>query len=208
MKRQPQLCVTIPTQPKADGTRATKRHPPKLHHANIEMYDSRPLLLKERKSLLALLQPGHDDETRCAAAHVILRLGIEEAGPLMKGLRAQAPPIVQSAFDLAIRFMKRMETRSEIPHPGEQLGVLMVMRNSDKSAERHYADIVLQKADIKYGTPLLQEALDNPAAHGMFETPPIEMLAQLEYAFRVDADKADRLPERIRKKMGLEPKKG
>jgi hypothetical protein len=206
MNKQPRHSGA-PAPQHIDKARATQTHPPKLgEQVSMDMFHSRPLRSKEKTALLDLLQPGHDDETRCAAAQVILRLGIEEAIPIMNELRAAAPPIVRSAFQLATRFMKGMKSRSCTPLPEEHLGVLMVMRNSNESLDRHYADIVLQQADIKYGTPL-QPDLDHPGDHGMFETSPQELLGDLDYAFRKDAEKAYRLPDSIRKKMGLGPKK-
>gem|GEM_PF-6716833 len=207
MKREPQHSGA--TTPKhIDNTRATKNHPPKFRDSvRMDMFHSRPLRPKEKNALLDLLHPGQDDETRCAAAHVILRLGIQEAVPRLKEMRATAPPIVQSAFDLAIRFMRRMETNSEVPHPDEHLGLLMMMRNSNKSLHRHYAEIVLQEAKIMYGTPLIQPDLNHPRARGVYETTPLQLLGELDYAFRADAVKANTLPERIRRQLDLEPKK-
>ncbi len=206
MTKQPRHPQTPIPQPKHIVVVKVKKHPPKLG-LHLDLYHSRPLRSKEKDALLGLLQPEHDDETRCAAAQVILRLGIEEAVPAMKDMRAAAPLIVQSVFDLAMRFMTRMKSRSDIPLPEEQLGVLMMMRNSEKSIDRHYADIVLQKARIMYGTPLIQPDLDHPRARGMYETSPSQLLGDLDYAFRADVVKADNLPEHIRKQMGLEPKK-
>ena len=171
------------------------------------MYPFPSLAPKEKDSLLGLLQPEHDGETRCAAAQVILRLGIVETIPMMSEMRAAAHPIVRSAFDLAMRFMRRMKSHSEIPLPEEQLGILMVMRNSNEPKERHYADIVLNKANIMYGTPMLQPDLGHPRARGIYETTPHQLLGDLDYAFRADAVKADGLPESVRKQMGLGPKK-
>jgi hypothetical protein len=122
----------------------------------MNAFESRELWPNERKSVLALLGPGHGCPLRCAAAHVACTLGLTEAVPLMKSMAAHETgmnPILKIAFGIAQKRFAEMERHGEIPRPLEHMMLLIGMRNSDNPRTRRQADMVLGASHIRYNVP-------------------------------------------------------
>jgi hypothetical protein len=142
--------------------RYAERKAPGLHDYEMhEMIDGRPLRLGEREKVLELLEnksgmqwDNKQNETRVAAAYVCVRLGLNEAGKIMRAEleRGIESPHVRFMFEFALKsFEVAEEFGTSIP-AGRQLVRLLEMRNSQLPGERRLAEIVLEKADIKFGT--------------------------------------------------------
>lgn len=135
--------------------------PGPLGYEPHELIDGRPLRPGERERLLSMLQnksalqwdQGQNEE-RCAAAYVCACLGIREAIPIIRRMKAESPesPHVAFAFEFASACFMIMEMHGSFPERGGQLMRLLEMRESANPAERRFAQIVLEKAGIKYGT--------------------------------------------------------
>jgi hypothetical protein len=141
--------------------RMSRRNAPGLlEYRYDEIIDGRPLRPGELEGVLALLGGSGEpegrskDEARCAAAYVAMGLGLTKAVPAMKkALEGRiASPHVRHAFEFAVRCLETMQENGALPQEGEQLITLLRMRNSAEPAERRFAELVLEKADIKYGT--------------------------------------------------------
>jgi hypothetical protein len=138
-----------------------KRAPEFLEYRYIEEIDRRPLRPGEMLRLMALIRGdgyrGQDMdsvEARCAAAFVAARVGLDEAVPVLReALSHDIPePLVKYALMYAHECLSGMIERGTVPDRDLQLKNLLRMRDSAIPAERRFADIVLEKAAIMYGT--------------------------------------------------------
>jgi hypothetical protein len=130
-----------------------------LEYRYHEVVDARPLRPGEKVRLFALIRGSginrkDEHEERCAAAYVAAGIGLVDALPVLKeelekGIYSRH---VEFTFRFAVGCLEAMQENGEVPSQGQQLINLLRMRDSDEPAERRYADIVLRKADIKYGT--------------------------------------------------------
>ncbi|MFH0884235.1 MAG: hypothetical protein V1861_00825 [Candidatus Micrarchaeota archaeon] len=93
-------------------------------------------------------------EARCAAAYVAARIGLVDAIPVLR--RAIdgdcEEPIVKNALIFALECLEMMRRSGTVPEKGRQIINLLKMRDSVIPVERRFADIVIEKADVKYGT--------------------------------------------------------
>lgn len=117
--------------------------------------NQRSLASGEKERLFELLGAIHDEETRCAAAYVIGKLGLaKEAGTIMNAAYSTSKEGSDIRFMLifASHCAAVMEEHNTAPPAGDQLPLLLEMCGSPHDGERRFADIVLAKADIKSGT--------------------------------------------------------
>jgi hypothetical protein len=126
-----------------------------------ELIDARPLRAGEMLRVLAIIRGDRyrendpeSAEERCAAAYVAAKLGLAEALPVLRKAAASGipDPVVEYAIIFALECIVGMEKAGAIPGRGSQLLSLLRMRESNEPAERRFADIVLDKAAIRYGT--------------------------------------------------------
>lgn len=138
-----------------------RKAPDLLDYQRHEMIDGRPLRPGEKERLLSLLQGESDlqwdqeqNEARCAAAYACVKLGIKEALPIIQKMIADPieSPHVLFAFEFAVACFRIMEEHDIYPERGRELMSLLEMRDSEDLGERRFAQLVLEKADIKYGT--------------------------------------------------------
>ncbi|MEW6748091.1 MAG: hypothetical protein AB1295_00075 [Candidatus Micrarchaeota archaeon] len=126
---------------------------PEMAGLGQDFVDGRPLSAQEKWKLFDLLGANHDEETRCAAAFVIGKLGLTQ----------EASEPIKAAFltcktDSNLRFMLLFAESCSIvmhdlgtaPPHGDQLEMLIEMRGSPFEGERRFAEIVLQKAGISW----------------------------------------------------------
>jgi hypothetical protein len=117
-----------------------------------ELIDGRALRPGETERIVAMLS-YKSVHARCAAAYIIARLGIGEALPeLRKGLKKTKSSTVSYMFELALSCLQIQEQCNCRPEKSVQLLTLMKLRTSGNEEEAKFADIVLKRADIKYGT--------------------------------------------------------
>lgn len=129
------------------------RVPASLGYRFDEAIDRRQLRCGEKEALVTLLTDA-EPQTRYAAAYVAMKLGITEAVPVMDEAlekRHEANESVRELFRCAISQLRQMERSKTLPAPETQLMMLLQMREGNDSPERVLADIVIRKADIKYG---------------------------------------------------------
>jgi hypothetical protein len=142
--------------------RYASRKAPELHDYQMhELIDGRALRLGEKEKVLDLLKnksgmqwDNEQNEIHVAAAYVCIRLRLDEAldiikAELEKGIES---PHVRFMFELAV---KSFEITGEFEYamkPKYQLIRLLEMRNSKDPGERKLAEIIIDKAEIKYGT--------------------------------------------------------
>jgi hypothetical protein len=140
---------------------ARKRAPGYLEYRYIEEIDRRPLRPGEMMRLTALIrgdsyreQDMQSVEARCAAAYVAAKIGLDEAIPVLKqALSRDIPePLVKYALRYALDCLDGMVERGTVPDKELQVKNLLDMRDSAIPAERRFADIILEKALIRYGT--------------------------------------------------------
>jgi len=120
-----------------------------------DIENQRPLASGEKERLFRLLSVEHDEETRCAAAYVIGKLGLtREAGSLVNAayLTCEEGSDFRFMLSFAAHCIAVMEDMGTTPPRGDQLPLLLEMRESVHGGERRFAEIVLDKADIKSGT--------------------------------------------------------
>lgn len=131
----------------------TLRVPASLGYRLDEAVDRRPLSYGEKEALVGLLRDG-EPRTRYAAAYVAMKLGITEALPVMEEAvdkRRENNESVLEMFKTAISQLGQMGRSGSLPAPEAQVMTLLRMREGNDGPERVLADIVIQKADIKYG---------------------------------------------------------
>ena len=128
---------------------------PKLA-CGMDIYESRALLPKEQSAILLMLGPKNDIPLRCAAANVVAKLGLTQASPIMDGMLngGALPHCLIDVFRASIASLRNQARDGELPHPEEQLMLLVGMRNSENPVERGCADRVLNAGDIKFGSPV------------------------------------------------------
>jgi hypothetical protein len=138
-----------------------KRAPGFLGYAVIGEIDRRPLRPGEMMRITALIrgdnyreQDMDSVEARCAAALVAARVGLDEVLPVLRdALSREIPePLVKCSLAYAHECLSGMAARGTVPDKDLQLIHLLRMRDSVIPIERRFADIVLEKADVKYGT--------------------------------------------------------
>ncbi len=138
-----------------------KRAPGFLGYQPIEEIDRRPLRPGEMMRITALIRgDGYREqdmdsvEARCAAALVVARVGLEEALPALRDALSRdiTEPLVRCTLTYALECLSGMVARGTVPEKELQLKRLLRMRDSVIPIERRFADIVLEKADVKYGT--------------------------------------------------------
>lgn len=145
-----------------DVLKQASRKAPGLHDYEMcELIDGRNLRLGEKEKVLELLRnksgmqwEREQNETRVAAAYVCIRLWLSEAGDIIreeleKGIES---PHVRFMFEFAARSFEIQGELGGSGNPEYQLLRLLEMRNSQDAGERKLAEIVIAKADIKYGT--------------------------------------------------------
>lgn len=140
---------------------ARDRAPRQLGYHYDEIIDGRALRPGEMMRIIALIrgdsfreQEMESVEARCAAAFVAARIGLDDAIPALRNALSKdtLEPLVKYALVYALECLSGMVARGTIPGRGHQLKKLLEMRDSVIPAERRLADIVLEKADVKYGT--------------------------------------------------------
>jgi len=140
---------------------ARDRAPRQLGYHYDEIIDGRALRPGEMMRVISLIRGdgfrGQDMESveaRCAAAFVAARIGLDGAIPALRGALAKGipDPVVKDALAYALGCLSGMVARGTIPGKGHQLKKLLEMRDSVIPAERRLADIVIEKAAIRYGT--------------------------------------------------------
>ncbi len=140
---------------------AKRRAPGPLDYQCDEIIDGRRLHAGEMLRLCAIIRgdsycenDNDSAETRCAAAYVAAKLGLADAVPVLrKALDKGVPdPIVEFALVFALNGITLMQTEGTLPEPDTQLMALLRMRESLEASERRFADIVLERAAIRYGT--------------------------------------------------------
>lgn len=142
-------------------TSSITRAPRFLEYKPIEHVDDRALRAGEMMRITAMLRGDayrendpESQETRCAAAYVAAKIGLMDAIPVIAEAisRGVADPVVKSALMHAHFVLSGMEERDSAPKKDDQLVNLLKMRNSAVVVERRFAEIVLEKAAIQYGT--------------------------------------------------------
>jgi hypothetical protein len=140
---------------------ARKGAPRALGYHYDEIIDGRPLRPGEMMRIVSMIRgDGYREndmesvEARCAAALVAARIGLDEAIPSLRGaLSKEIPdPLVKGALAYALGCLCGMVARGTVPCKGHQIKKLLEMRDSAIPAERRLADIVIEKAAIRYGT--------------------------------------------------------
>lgn len=140
---------------------ARDRAPRHLGYQYDEIIDGRPLRPGEMMRIISLIRGdgfrGQDMESveaRCAAAFVAARIGLDEAVPALRmALAKEIPdPLIKDALTYSLGCLSGMVARGTIPGKGHQLKKLLEMRDSGILAERRLADIVIEKAGIRYDT--------------------------------------------------------
>lgn len=131
----------------------SRRRVPPLDYRYDELVDGRALRPGEKELVLDMLRGG-DAEGRCAAAYICLRLGIAEAKAVMRGALAAGVESehVKCSFEFCSMCLAMAEEHGTGPKPAEQLMILLKLRNSGDNVEMRFAKLVLERADIKYGT--------------------------------------------------------
>ena len=141
-------------QPRSEELRLLQRDVPGSMGYTPNKRDARPLRPGEKERLVGLLSGG-EPETRYAAAYVVMALGIMEAVPLMAEAlekRREENDSVREIFKSAIRILEQMKKSGKLPKPEGQLMKLLQMREGSDEQERLFAQIIIERADIKYGT--------------------------------------------------------
>jgi len=117
-----------------------------------ELIDGRALRPGEKERVIGMLKQ-RSVLSRCAAAYVIGRLGLEEAMPALIGaMRRTGSQTVRCMMEFAIASIDIKREFDCFPEREDELMDLMRMRLSRSPEESRFADIVIRKADIKYGT--------------------------------------------------------
>ncbi len=134
-----------------------RREPPRFDYEIIEEIDRRPLRPGEKERVIALIRgdgPEADEQTRCAAAFVAIKLGILDALPAMRDSleRGTSSEHVRGSFEFASMCLEIMKRNGQAPPESDQLLILLRMCGSGETVERMYGQLVVERAEIKYGT--------------------------------------------------------
>jgi hypothetical protein len=117
-----------------------------------ELIDERALRPGEKERLIGMLREK-DMLQRCAAAYVIGRLGIEEAMPeLIRAMKKTRSPTFRCMLEFAVASIDIKREYDIFPDRDEELMSLLAMRSSQKPEEAKFAQVVIEGAQIRYGT--------------------------------------------------------
>ena len=117
-----------------------------------ELIDERALAPGEKERLISMLRK-RDMLQRCAAAYVIGRLGLQEAMPeLIRAMKKTRSPTVRCMLEFAIASIDIKREYDCFPDRNEELLTVLEMRSSEKPEEAKFAQVVIEGAEINYGT--------------------------------------------------------
>ena len=144
--------ATIPRNVGEAFARLRPRPPKPFGYEVHELIDGRALRCGEKERIMEMLGE-RSVLRRCAAAYVIGRLGIQEAMPdLIQAMKKTRSPTVRCMLEFAIASIDIKREFDCFPERKDELLMLMDMRKSEKPEEAKFADVVIRRADIRYGT--------------------------------------------------------